>query len=91
MAWCFIITIFHSCFYTYNIIISYLDEPTTRTCNATTRKKDSDSEEQDVIPEEIIREVEDFENKHKSNPDKNEIVNLEDSETIKETRISIHC
>ncbi|XP_070049377.1 uncharacterized protein [Nicotiana tomentosiformis] len=44
----------------------------------------------DTIPEEIIREVENFENKPKSNLDETEAVNLGDSELVKETRISIH-
>ncbi|XP_070040294.1 uncharacterized protein [Nicotiana tomentosiformis] len=55
--------------------------------------KDRDSkdiEEEDIIPEEIVRQVDDFENKHKSNLGETEIVNLGDSETVKETRISIH-
>ncbi|XP_070054262.1 uncharacterized protein [Nicotiana tomentosiformis] len=64
----------------------------TVTCNETKKHKDSDSEylEEDVIPEEIIREVENFENKPKSNLDKTETVNLGDSETVKETHVSIH-
>ncbi|XP_070013562.1 uncharacterized protein [Nicotiana sylvestris] len=52
--------------------------------------KDSDSEEQDEIREEDVREVENFENKPKSNLDETEAVNLGDAETVKETRISIH-
>ncbi|XP_070050743.1 uncharacterized protein [Nicotiana tomentosiformis] len=75
------------------ITISYRDEPTTVTYNETTQHKDSDSkeiEEEDIIPKEIVREVEDFENKPKSNLDETEIVNLGDSEIVKETRISIH-
>ncbi|XP_070044994.1 uncharacterized protein [Nicotiana tomentosiformis] len=62
------------------------------TCNETTRHKDNDSEdlEDDIIPKEIVREVENFENKPMSNLDKTEIVNLGDSEMVKETRISIH-
>ncbi|XP_070057752.1 uncharacterized protein [Nicotiana tomentosiformis] len=63
------------------------------TCNETTQHKDSDSEEieeEDVIPEEIIREVENFENKPKSNLDETEVVNLGDFEIVKETHISIH-
>lgn len=52
--------------------------------------KDSDSEEEDEIPEEVVREVENFENKPKSNLDGTEAVNLGDAETVKETRISIH-
>jgi len=62
------------------------------TCNETTRYKDSDSEdlEDDIIPEEIIREVENFENKPKSNLEETDTVNLGDSKTVKETRIGIH-
>ncbi|XP_070042734.1 uncharacterized protein [Nicotiana tomentosiformis] len=61
-------------------------------CNETTQHKDSDSEdlEENVIPEEIVREVENFENKPKSNLDETEAVNLGDSELVKETCISIH-
>ncbi|XP_070029150.1 uncharacterized protein [Nicotiana sylvestris] len=40
--------------------------------------------------DEIVREVENFDNKPKSNLDKIEAVNLGNTETIKETRISIH-
>ncbi|XP_070040191.1 uncharacterized protein [Nicotiana tomentosiformis] len=74
------------------IIITYPDEPTTVTCNETTRHKKSDSKdlEDDIIPKEIVKEVENFENKPKSNLEETEAVNLADSETIKETRISIH-
>lgn len=57
---------FLSYFYLYSITISCLDEPTTMTCNVTTQQKDSDLEEEDVIPEEIVRELENFENKPKS-------------------------
>ncbi|XP_070045800.1 uncharacterized protein [Nicotiana tomentosiformis] len=46
--------------------------------------------EDDIIPEEIVKEVENFENKPKSNLEEIEAVNLWDSETVKETRISIH-
>ncbi|XP_070056899.1 uncharacterized protein [Nicotiana tomentosiformis] len=62
------------------------------TCNETTQHKDSDSEdlEDDIIPEEIIKEVKNFENKPKSNLEETEAVSLGDSETVKETRISIH-
>ncbi|XP_070049549.1 uncharacterized protein [Nicotiana tomentosiformis] len=76
----------------YNVIITYPDEPTTVTCNETTQHKDSDSEdlEDDIIPENIVREVENFENKPKSNLDEIETVDLGDSETVKETRVSIH-
>jgi len=61
-------------------------------CNETTQHKDSDSEdlEEDIIPEEIVREVENFENKTKSNLDETKTVNLGDSETVKETSVSIH-
>ncbi|XP_070041324.1 uncharacterized protein [Nicotiana tomentosiformis] len=64
----------------------------TVTCNETTQHKDSDSEdlEDDIIPKEIVREVENFENKPKSNLDNTETVNLGDSEMVKEIRISIH-
>ncbi|XP_070035990.1 uncharacterized protein [Nicotiana tomentosiformis] len=43
-----------------------------------------------MIPDEIVREVENFENTPNSNLDETEIVNLGDSETVKETPISIH-
>ncbi|XP_070044972.1 uncharacterized protein [Nicotiana tomentosiformis] len=72
-----------------HIIITYPDEPTNVTCNDTTQHKDSDSED-DVIPKEIIKEVENFENKPKSNLEETGAINLGDSETFKETRISIH-
>ncbi|XP_070057320.1 uncharacterized protein [Nicotiana tomentosiformis] len=74
------------------IIITYPDEPVTVTCNETMQHKDSDSEdlEDDTIHEEIVREVENFENKPKSNLDKTEAVNIGDSELVKETRISIY-
>ncbi|XP_070014389.1 uncharacterized protein [Nicotiana sylvestris] len=49
-----------------------------------------DSEEEDQISEEVVREVENFENKPKSNLYETEVVNLGDAETAKETRISIH-
>ncbi|XP_070003581.1 uncharacterized protein [Nicotiana sylvestris] len=64
----------------------------TVTCNETTQYKDSDSEdlEDDITPDEIVREAKNFENKPKSNLDETETVNLVDSETVKETRISIH-
>ncbi|XP_070022981.1 uncharacterized protein [Nicotiana sylvestris] len=61
----------------------------TVTCNETTQQMDMDSEEDD-IPNEIIKEVENFENKPKSNLDETEVVNLGDAENIKETQISIH-
>ncbi|XP_070040090.1 uncharacterized protein [Nicotiana tomentosiformis] len=74
------------------IIITYLDESMTVTCNETTQPKDSDSKdlEDDIIPEKIIREVKNFENKPKSNLEETEAVSLGDSKTVKETRISIH-
>ncbi|XP_070015122.1 uncharacterized protein [Nicotiana sylvestris] len=55
-----------------------------------TQHENSDSEEEGEIPEEIVREVENFENKPKSNLDETKAVNLGDVETVKETRISIH-
>ena len=58
-------------------------------CNETMQHKDSALED-DIIPLEIFKEVEDFENKPKSNLEETEAVNLGDSETIKETCISIH-
>ncbi|XP_070049166.1 uncharacterized protein [Nicotiana tomentosiformis] len=74
------------------IIITYPDEFGTVTCNETTQRKDSDSEdlEEDVIPEEIVREVENFENKPKFNLDETKTVNLGDSDTVKEMRVRIH-
>ncbi|XP_070036387.1 uncharacterized protein [Nicotiana tomentosiformis] len=50
----------------------------------------SEGQEDDIILEEIIKEVENFENKPKSNLEETEAVNLGDSETVKETRIRIH-
>ncbi|XP_070002089.1 uncharacterized protein [Nicotiana sylvestris] len=61
----------------------------TVTCNETTQKTDIDLEEDD-IPDEIVKEVENFENRPKSNLDDTKIVNLGDVENIKETRINIH-
>ncbi|XP_070050502.1 uncharacterized protein [Nicotiana tomentosiformis] len=74
------------------IIITYPDELTNVTYNEITQHKDNDSEdlEEDIIPEKIVRDVENFENKPKSNLDETETVNLGDSETVKETRVSIH-
>ncbi|XP_070040909.1 uncharacterized protein [Nicotiana tomentosiformis] len=62
------------------------------TFNETTLYQDSDSKdlEDDTISEKIVREVENFENKTKSNLEETETVNLVDSEMVKETRISIH-
>jgi len=61
-------------------------------CNETTQhnKSDLDDLEDDIIPEEIVKEVENFENKPKSNLEKTEVVNLGDSGTVRETRMSIH-
>ncbi|XP_070018100.1 uncharacterized protein [Nicotiana sylvestris] len=72
---------------TYNllVIITFPDEPMAVTNNETTQHKDSNSEKEDEIPEEIVREVENFENKPKFNLDETEAVNLGDAETIKET------
>ncbi|XP_070036219.1 uncharacterized protein [Nicotiana tomentosiformis] len=74
------------------IIITDPDKPTTVTCNETAQHKDSDSKdlEDDVIPDEFVKEVENFENKLKSNLEETKAVNLGDSKTVKETRISIH-
>ncbi|XP_070045234.1 uncharacterized protein [Nicotiana tomentosiformis] len=74
------------------IIITYPDEPAIVTCNEITQHKDNDSEdlEDNVIPDEIVKEVEKFENKLKSNLEETEAVNLGDFETVKETWISIH-
>ncbi|XP_070020409.1 uncharacterized protein [Nicotiana sylvestris] len=58
--------------------------------NKTTQHKDSDSEEEDEIPEEVVKVVENFENKPKSNLDETKAINLGDVEAVKETRISIH-
>ncbi|XP_070048473.1 uncharacterized protein [Nicotiana tomentosiformis] len=88
----FVFTIILYIFSFCNIVITYPDEPVTVTYNETTQHKDSDSEdlEDDTIPEEIVREVENFENKPKSNLDESEAVNLGYSELVKETHISIH-
>ncbi|XP_070017204.1 uncharacterized protein [Nicotiana sylvestris] len=72
------------------ITITYLDdEPMTLTCNETVRQMNIDSEE-DEIPEEVVREVKNFENRPKSNLDETEVINLGNAENVKETRISIH-
>ncbi|XP_070007208.1 uncharacterized protein [Nicotiana sylvestris] len=42
------------------------------------------------MPEEIVKEVENFENRPKSNMDKTEVVNLGDAENVKETCINVH-
>ncbi|XP_070002301.1 uncharacterized protein [Nicotiana sylvestris] len=46
------------------------EEEVTVTCNEATRHENSDSEEEDETPREIVREVENFENMPKSNLDK---------------------
>ncbi|XP_070013568.1 uncharacterized protein [Nicotiana sylvestris] len=58
-------------------------------CNETMQETNIDSEEYD-IQEEIVKKVENFENKPKSNLDETEIVNLGDAENVKETRINVH-
>ncbi|XP_070025247.1 uncharacterized protein [Nicotiana sylvestris] len=57
--------------------------------NLPSHRKDIDSDEDD-IPEEIVKEIESFENRPKSNLDETEVVNLGDAENVKETRISVH-
>ncbi|XP_070035087.1 uncharacterized protein [Nicotiana tomentosiformis] len=71
------------------VIITYLDEPTVVTCKETMQNKESDSEYLEV-PKEIVKEVENFEKKPKSNLEETEAVNLGDFETVKETCISIN-
>ena len=51
----------------------------TVTCNEATQYENSGSDEEDKIHEEIVREVENFENKPKSNLDETEVVNLGDA------------
>jgi len=77
-----LIIIFLSLLYLYNITITYLDEPMTMTYNETTQQMDTDSEE-DETPEEVVKEVENFENRPKSNLDETEIVNFGDTENVK--------
>ncbi|XP_070023214.1 uncharacterized protein [Nicotiana sylvestris] len=60
----------------------------TVTCNGTTQKTDIDLDEND-IPDEIVKEVENFENRPKSNLDETEIISLGDAENVKETRNSV--
>ncbi|XP_070023155.1 uncharacterized protein [Nicotiana sylvestris] len=45
---------------------------------------------EDEIPEEVVREVKNFENRPKSNLDETEVINLGNAENVKETRISVH-
>ncbi|XP_070008170.1 uncharacterized protein [Nicotiana sylvestris] len=63
------------------ITITYLDQSMTVMCNETTQQTNTDSEE-DEIPEELFKEVENFENRPKSNLDKTKVVNLGDAENI---------
>ncbi|XP_070004262.1 uncharacterized protein [Nicotiana sylvestris] len=73
-----------------SVALTYLDdEPTTVTCNEAIQQTDIDSEEDDIL-EEVVREVENFENRPKSNLDETEVVNLGDTENVKETHISAH-
>ncbi|XP_070017731.1 uncharacterized protein [Nicotiana sylvestris] len=60
------------------------------TIQTATQHENSDSDEEDETPEEIVREVENFENKPKSNLDEIETVNFGDTKTVKETHISIY-
>ncbi|XP_070002060.1 uncharacterized protein [Nicotiana sylvestris] len=80
---------FLSLLYLYNITVTHLDEPMTMTCNETMQQMDIDSKEDD-IPEEIVKEVGNFENRPKSNLDETEIINLGDEENVKETQINVH-
>ncbi|XP_070007088.1 uncharacterized protein [Nicotiana sylvestris] len=59
-------------------------------CSAIIEEEEEEEDEEDEILEEVVREVENFENKPKSNLDETEAVNLGDAEIVKETRISIH-
>ena len=71
-------------FILHNITITCLDdEPMIVTCNETTQQTDMDSDE-------VVREVENFENRPKSNLDETKVINLGDTENVKEMRISIH-
>ncbi|XP_070042800.1 uncharacterized protein [Nicotiana tomentosiformis] len=54
------------------------------------QESDSEDLEDDTIPEEIVKKVENFENKPKSNLEETEAINLGDPKTVKETHISIH-
>jgi len=64
------------------------------TCNETSEQT-SDSEqtfaeyEEDLQPGELTKEFEHFENKEKPNLDDTEMINLGDSELVRETRISV--
>ncbi|XP_070002294.1 uncharacterized protein [Nicotiana sylvestris] len=74
----------HGTTFGLGVTLTYLDdEPTTVTCNEAMQQTDIDSEE-------VVREVENFENSPKSNLDATEVVNLGDTENVKETRISVH-
>ncbi|XP_070017707.1 uncharacterized protein [Nicotiana sylvestris] len=72
------------------VIVTFPDESVTVTCNEATQHENSDSDEEDEILGEVVREVENFENKPKSNLDETEAINLGDTKTVKETRISIY-
>lgn len=50
-------------------------------------KNDSEDLENEIIPEEIVSKVEDFENKTKSNLEETKTVNLGALETVKETHV----
>ncbi|XP_070010861.1 uncharacterized protein [Nicotiana sylvestris] len=72
------------------VTLTYLDdEATTVTCNEAIQQTNIDSEEDDIL-EEVVREVENFENRPKPNLDETEVVNLGDTKNVKETRISAH-
>ena len=46
--------------------------------------------DEDFVPDEITREVDQFENKPKPNLEETESINLGTSEDVRETRISVH-
>lgn len=46
--------------------------------------------EEDQMPEEIIRQLENFKNKQQPNLNETEAINLGDDENVRETRISVH-
>lgn len=62
------------------------------TYNETTQLNINDLEEveENEVPEELIRKVEEFEEKPKPNLVKTEVVNLGNLEVVQETRVSIH-
>jgi len=65
----FIIYYYLPYFSFYSVIVTFPDEPVTVTCNEATQHENSDSNEDDEIPKEVVREVENFQNKPKSNLD----------------------